>query len=156
MHVFGEAANLLKNIPVTDKKYDHAWEKLKKRFSTKHFRQNINTLEKKVYHTTKTTTSKKTCSYCNNGHYLHKCQKFASLSYNEKKDFIARNQLCYNCLVPYHGIKQCRHSARCHSCGKKHHSLIHPPPEYINEINTAYTSSHRRETSNFDNHIQST
>ncbi|CAK1603954.1 unnamed protein product [Parnassius mnemosyne] len=85
----------------------------------------------------KTESRKYICTYYNGDHFIHKCKQFIALSCEDKKKVIEEKQLCFNCLDPYHGVKICKHDAQCHICGKKHHSLILPPPKSIDEINTA-------------------
>lgn len=62
----------------------------------------------------------------------------------DMKFVIEQNHLCYNCLIPNHGVKQCRQRMRCRICGKRHDSLIHT--EY--NKNVTPENKERREESN--------
>lgn len=51
------------------------------------------------------------CEACPGGHDFHKmhaCPNYLSLSFNGRKDFIARRRLCPNCLKRWHPKDQCR------------------------------------------------
>lgn len=235
-NLVGEAANLLKNITVTENNYEHAWNKLKKRYSNKriivnsylqkltslrnitnessqaiknlldtatdcltglksididtsswdpiiiymltnkldsesikHWEELVSTKpneelptfqqfseflemrfrslegvqssrgytmrtatktnpDRKVFH----STPKEGCVVCGGDHYIFRCKQFIEMPIPEKKVFIERNNLCFNCLIPNHGVKNCKQRTHCRICGKRHHSLIHvetKPPE---------------------------
>lgn len=51
------------------------------------------------------------CEACPGGrefHKVHECPNYLALSYNGKKDFIARRRLCPNCLRKWHSKETCR------------------------------------------------
>ncbi|XP_063830205.1 uncharacterized protein LOC135079477 [Ostrinia nubilalis] len=85
----------------------------------------INT-EKRVFY----NTPKEGCVLCGEDHYVYKCQGFIQMSIQDKKAFIEKNNLCFNCMIPNHAVKQCKQKSRCRICGKRHHTLIHT--EYHN------------------------
>lgn len=94
---------------------------------------------------------KEGCILCGEDHYIYKCQDFVKYPLQEKKSFIEKNHLCFNCLIPNHGVKQCKQKARCRICGKRHHTLIHT--EYRN-VKTP--ENYERQDNSTLEHIQPT
>ena len=77
------------------------------------------------------------CLYCNQtNHDLERCHKFREKSHKERMDFVRKEKLCDNCFRRYHLAKRCRFNAACmlSDCGRKHHSLLHPPSKLGNEL----------------------
>ena len=64
---------------------------------------------------------------CSNEHHLMNCDEFRSKSVNEKKEFVKKECLCWNCISKSHESKYCisKYSCRKEDCGKKHHTLLH-------------------------------
>lgn len=61
--------------------------------------------------------------YCGDvTHRSSECQKISTL--NERKQFLARKQLCFNCATPNHRAAECFSKKTCLHCHKRHHSLI--------------------------------
>ncbi|KAJ8720021.1 hypothetical protein PYW07_012064 [Mythimna separata] len=69
----------------------------------------------------------KSCSMCNAEHHLCHCQEFCKLQPNERKEFIKKNKLCFNCLTSGHSVKRCRNPISCRKCNRRHHTLLHQP-----------------------------
>ncbi|XP_049866891.1 uncharacterized protein LOC126367429 [Pectinophora gossypiella] len=65
------------------------------------------------------------CVFCKGEHFIFKCKDFQQLDINERKDFIQKNMLCFNCLRRGHSAYKCLQSTTCKKCGRRHHSLIH-------------------------------
>lgn len=65
------------------------------------------------------------CSYCKKSHYICHCTEFAQLDVDQRKDFVRNNNLCFNCLVKGHSIRNCRQVTTCRTCNRKHHTLLH-------------------------------
>ena len=55
-------------------------------------------------------------------------KELATLAPVERRWFVARERLCYNCLRVGHQVKECQSKTRC-KCGSKHHPLLHWPSE---------------------------
>ena len=53
-----------------------------------------------------------------------------SLSFSERTQFVKENKLCFSCLSKTHMFKDCKSSfIWCEkNCDKKHHMLLHEPP----------------------------
>ena len=63
------------------------------------------------------------CVYCGDvTHRSSECQKISTL--NERKQFLARKQLCFNCATPNHRASECFSKKTCLHYHKRHHSLI--------------------------------
>lgn len=71
------------------------------------------------------TSPKEGCVVCGGDHFIYQCKSFVQMPVEDKKSFIEKNNLCFNCLIPNHGVKHCRQKSRCRICGRRHHSLIH-------------------------------
>ncbi|XP_058816139.1 uncharacterized protein LOC131679424 [Topomyia yanbarensis] len=90
------------------------------------------------------------CPFCGETHYMARCAKFLSLSLKEKLEFVNSKRLCSNCFRAGHWVRECNSNFSCRTCGRKHHSLIHPgfPPSNSETANntTAGQSSRRVDT----------
>ena len=77
------------------------------------------------------------CINCSEGHKLHQCDKFKSMSYEDKQKFIKTKKLCFNCLRPGHNSKACKFKSRCQKCQKLHHTPLQTPGEQTEQIPVA-------------------
>lgn len=75
------------------------------------------------------------CTFCNDDHYISKCQKFTQKSVTERINFIKSKKLCINCLSAHKD--ECRSKFSCRSCKKKHHSLLHLESNQVVKTNVA-------------------
>lgn len=72
------------------------------------------------------------CMCCEESHSLHKCQRLAERSMEEKRKFIQENKLCFGCLRTGHYSKECKKKATCGICKRHHPTLLHedrPPAD---------------------------
>ncbi|KAJ8369493.1 hypothetical protein SKAU_G00095210 [Synaphobranchus kaupii] len=54
------------------------------------------------------------CVLCQDSrHQLHGCSKFMAMSLEERRKYIKEKRLCYGCLKPGHGVKDCRYRHIC-------------------------------------------
>ncbi|KAL0884187.1 hypothetical protein ABMA27_016192 [Loxostege sticticalis] len=94
----------------------------------KHVASNVrsgqNVSHSKVLHTT--NVQKMSCEYCGEEHKLCFCKKFTNLDCENRRDFVTKNRICFNCLGSNHGVQFCRTPINCRVCKKRHHSLLHP------------------------------
>ena len=76
-----------------------------------------------------------TCLFCNGNHDLERCFKFRDKSHEERRKFVLDKRLCINCLRSNHFVRRCRQFRAClfSGCGKRHHSLLHPPGDRVLE-----------------------
>ncbi|XP_061729006.1 uncharacterized protein LOC133533933 [Cydia pomonella] len=51
--------------------------------------------------------------------------EFTKLAVEKRVEYVQGWRLCFNCLVPGHSVKFCKHRSSCRQCGRKHHSLLH-------------------------------
>ena len=68
------------------------------------------------------------CYSCGQQHKLIDCDAFANKTLQEKRSVVRERRLCYRCLRPGHGIKDCRSKNSCEveSCrSNSHHTLLH-------------------------------
>ena len=59
-------------------------------------------------------------------HTIWTCEKFKSMKVNERREYVQKFRLCFNCLRPGHISKDCK-SKTCSvpSCGRRHSRLLH-------------------------------
>ena len=63
------------------------------------------------------------CVYCGDvTHRSSECQKISTV--NERKQFLARKQLCFSCATLNHHAAECFSKKTCLHCHKRHHSSI--------------------------------
>ena len=96
-----------------------------------------------------------TCLFSNGNHDLERCFKFRDKSFEERRKFVLDKRLCIDCLRINHFVRRCRQFRACFfiGCGKRHHSLLHPPGDRVIEEATKpadRTSVDTREGVNVD------
>lgn len=71
--------------------------------------------------------SRKGCPLCNLPHQMFACDKFKSLSHQDRFTLCKRKNLCFNCLKQSHKCRYCRWKGRCtlNGCRRKHSTLLH-------------------------------
>ncbi|XP_058465271.1 uncharacterized protein LOC131438898 [Malaya genurostris] len=71
--------------------------------------------------------AKEICPCCKSEHSIYKCEKFKALPLSERKAFVFKVKLCFNCLKSKHQVNKCPSEQGCkiQGCGRKHHSLLH-------------------------------
>ncbi|XP_055614880.1 uncharacterized protein LOC129761191 [Toxorhynchites rutilus septentrionalis] len=77
-----------------------------------------------VHATTDTPTMQ--CQQCNGRHYITSCPVFERMTLDKRFQVVNSKKLCSNCLRQGHLNRDCTSRFRCHTCSKKHHSLLHP------------------------------
>uniref|UniRef100_A0A2S2PG26 Uncharacterized protein n=1 Tax=Schizaphis graminum TaxID=13262 RepID=A0A2S2PG26_SCHGA len=93
-----------------------------KRISTKN--SNIKTHDKKaLFLKSKEKVSGK-CPLCAEHHKLYACSKFNNMSTSDKRNFVMKSRLCFNCLNFGHQVSSCFFPP-CPHCGEKHNSKLH-------------------------------
>lgn len=85
------------------------------------------------------------CEYCSDNHKLCFCKKFANEDISKRREFVANNSICFNCLGGNHLVAECNNPRSCRICRRRHHSLLHTESEHTN-TNTVDTET--TETSN--------
>ncbi|XP_073942495.1 uncharacterized protein [Choristoneura fumiferana] len=70
-------------------------------------------------------TPRPSCTYCKGEHYIFSCKEFTSQPVEQRQDFVKKNRLCFNCLIPFHSVFKCKQRTSCRICRKRHHSLLH-------------------------------
>lgn len=68
-------------------------------------------------------TEKAACACCSEDHLTRKRPKFLQMSLTKRKDQARAANICFNCLLPNHTVKECK-SGKCNRCEKKHNSLL--------------------------------
>jgi hypothetical protein len=66
------------------------------------------------------------CVYCQvAGHDLEDCNAFKALPVAEAKKWIMETYLCFRCLKPGHGARDCKTDVECAACSRNHHTKMH-------------------------------
>ncbi|XP_049315846.1 uncharacterized protein LOC125779249 [Bactrocera dorsalis] len=73
------------------------------------------------------------CDCCFGAHFITSCQKFRTLSPQDRHEVVIQRHICKNCMGR-HNLASCKSSARCKICNRNHHSMLH-------EAATATTSN---------------
>ncbi|XP_060575097.1 uncharacterized protein LOC132732639 [Ruditapes philippinarum] len=67
--------------------------------------------------------------YCCSGSCLDlaSCHRFKKMTLTDRKKYVVKNRLCFNCLKRSHMSKECRKENSCAipDCSSKHHTLLH-------------------------------
>lgn len=89
------------------------------------------------------------CHYCKDtGHKVSQCSNYVSLSVSEKKEFMKKNRLCFNCMAVGHSTSDCSSISRCRTCNGKHHSSIHI------EYSASYSAGERQQSSSNNENVK--
>lgn len=80
------------------------------------------------------------CAHCNGDHRIYNCERFLSLSFEEKWQFIKEIGLCLNCLSKGHYKSRCRSDSTCRICHLRHHTLIHHATDSKGSQNPVHTA----------------
>lgn len=75
------------------------------------------------------TTKETQCVVCNQGHFIHKCTQFQSMSPESRRQVVMELKLCRNCLAQGHRQKDCKSRFACRECKARHHTLLHVDTE---------------------------
>ena len=82
------------------------------------------------------------CPVCDTAeHWVWRCPEFTKESVDNRRSIVKEKRLCFNCLGVGHGVKDCPSKARCRTCAKTHHSLLHPPSSSTSTSTTASSTT---------------
>ena len=67
------------------------------------------------------------CWFCRDSHKISDCTVLKATPVDDRREFVKKNKLCFNCLSSDHMISQCRSKQSCKvsGCNKRHHTLLH-------------------------------
>ena len=65
------------------------------------------------------------CPCKESNHSLTSCSVFIGMPYEEKRNFVMRNALCFGCLRIGHRSKECTSRLSCEICHRKHPTVFH-------------------------------
>ena len=74
---------------------------------------------------TVTTKLPAKCPFCNSHHVLVRCKDFKKLRVEQRLQFVRSKDLCVNCLLPGHFVRECPKSSFCKisGCHSKHANI---------------------------------
>ncbi|KAK9704106.1 Pao retrotransposon peptidase [Popillia japonica] len=93
------------------------------------------------------------CNYCNQSHFISRCDSFLKLTVNNRIDEIKKKRLCLNCLGKGHNIAGCKSKYSFKRCNKKHHSLLHIEQTALPKANLKETAKSVNEASTTVAHV---
>ena len=64
------------------------------------------------------------CWLCKKEHRVMNCEQFLSKRFTEKKDFVNKEKLCFNCLAKGHVLKDCKSNFFCRIEGCKKSTIF--------------------------------
>lgn len=115
--------------------FDRLKSFLENRFRTLEMVEPVNkgykTVKTKMFHVTAPKELK--CTFCSNDHYIYQCKQFSKQSMEDRYNFVQKNNLCFNCLIPNHTVFKCKQRTNCQICKKRHHSLLHREKKQASE-----------------------
>ena len=101
------------------------------------------------------THSKSVESFCifhdKPGHTIEECRNFKDLHYTDKRQFAAKNRLCFNCLGE-HFSNRCDRNSCCSICQKRHIDLMHADEISNFKERRSTENEDRRRLSNSNSH----
>ncbi|XP_044748988.1 uncharacterized protein LOC123311742 [Coccinella septempunctata] len=65
------------------------------------------------------------CFLCSSSHPLYKCQSFLAKTPQERFSLVKQHNLCVNCLISPHSVRNCSSSHKCRICKLPHHTTLH-------------------------------
>lgn len=84
------------------------------------------------------------CVYCGDvEHKSSECQKISTV--DERKQFLAKKKLCFNCATPNHRAAECWSKKICQHCHKHHHTSICDHEQTNSGKQTLMTASENNE-----------
>ena len=82
---------------------------------------------------------KRACVYCEKSDHISKdCPNV--ITTDERKGFLAKNKLCFNCTRPKHRASDCKSTVNCQKCNRKHHTSICAETTADNSLKTTTES----------------
>lgn len=78
------------------------------------------------------TSESMPCEFCSDNHKLSYCKAFAKQDVSERRAFVSKNRMCFNCLGGNHNVYSCKKPTICRICKRRHHTLLHLTPEDFN------------------------
>ncbi|XP_045477037.1 uncharacterized protein LOC123682468 [Harmonia axyridis] len=70
-------------------------------------------------------SSSSTCVFCSANHSVRQCREFKAMNVNQRRAFVTEGRLCRNCMSSFHATAKCSSSQSCHTCGGRHHTILH-------------------------------
>ncbi len=67
----------------------------------------------------------RSCPMCEDKHQLSRCPQFRESTAGQRKEFLTRQRRCYACFQEGHNANNCRLGYKCHTCGERHHTMLH-------------------------------
>lgn len=66
------------------------------------------------------------CPMCSQAHTIYQCVSFKEMVVGDRRVFVQRTKLCYNCLKASHISRDCTSMIVCKQCKQRHHTLLCP------------------------------
>ncbi|XP_044749681.1 uncharacterized protein LOC123310277 [Coccinella septempunctata] len=86
------------------------------------------------------SSSSSACVYCSANHSIRQCREFKAMNIHQRRAFVTERQLCRNCMSVFHGTVACSSDQCCHTCGRRHHTILHLAPT-TSPLSASHTST---------------
>ncbi|XP_053698881.1 uncharacterized protein LOC128745834 [Sabethes cyaneus] len=70
------------------------------------------------------TSTQLSCPNCQQAHTIYQCASFKEMAAGDRRDFVQKSKLCFNCLRATHVSKNCNSTTNCQNCHQRHHTLL--------------------------------
>ena len=102
-------------------------------FDSKAFQQDT---KKKIRSFATGVDCNESCVMCSLNHDLDDCNLFLDLDYEEKRQFVFRQRICFSCFKPNHTSRTCQRKKTCKVCRGSHPTSLH-----INKIKQSQSTT---------------
>lgn len=72
--------------------------------------------------------SSSVCVFCSANHSIRQCREFKAMTIHQRRAFVTERRLCRNCMSSFHATADCGSDQCCHTCGGRHHTILHLAP----------------------------
>lgn len=87
------------------------------------------------------TTPGNKCPLCGAKHGIGFCSAFRRKSIIQRREFLLKENLCFNCLGRNHQVSECPSSHNCRRCQSRHHTMVHLDSEADQESHKSNSQS---------------
>ena len=93
------------------------------------------------------------CWFCSYDHKLGSCEQFLSKPLFEKKQFVEKEKLCWNCLAKGYILKYFPSQMDCRipNCNKRHHTSLHESTQITTQKKQNIASNNLNNNNNLPN-----
>ena len=97
-----------------------------------------------------------TCVFCEKPrHNINDCRQFLGKPLELRKEFAKKHNLCFGCLGVNHRARQCKDSATCSICNRRHPTPLHgDTPKSANDKDIPKSANDKDKSANYKDEIE--